>query len=425
MDVGADLVSVLLAVVAEAPLAFPMADISDTVFFSVTSANPEKRQATPVHHVAPRNDRVHVAVHAVMSGSGDEPREMKVLLFAANRAVRLSLLPLIGNMAVLAPTFFQWEVAGKHSTPTLRRTVAAWTYSTILALSGCSEPHGTLAVGRAGVGDAALQLALPAVDDMMASQILAQVSERCAAQQVGNVEVLALEDVPLVVVDHLVEHGALSREIDELGVVSVSPLPEGIRWTSATTVGQPLQVHRVGSYSASSKLDMALHLARAGWRAMPEPAALSPGGPREFRLEVRRPASYFLALLNWEELVRKKVTELRHDGPDYYYRCLLKLGEQQIIAMLRLGENGNAFFLKQLRDGMPSAPNAIIHEVGEEEMGEDPSAGWRRRTPGAAVAACALAASPRRRWLEAVLCHEGRLRHGANGNSQSLLRQLP
>jgi len=124
--------------------------------------------------------------------------------------------------------------------------------------------------------------------------------------------------------------GAVELREDDSGVLSVRLRPDYIRWTSLITVRQPEQVMKVDTYSATSKLDMVLHLRRHGWVEVESPAVVGPRGPFEFLLELRRPAPYFWALVNFEFLMCKHVKAIPHDRSDYFYRCLLRLTPDQI-----------------------------------------------------------------------------------------------
>ena len=99
----------------------------------------------------------------------------------------------------------------------------------------------------------------------------------------------------------------------------------------------------------ANKLQLILELRLQGWvDGHPEVPISAASEERDFAAGLRRPASYFAALLSKDEILQK-VRSFEHGMTDCYYRCLLQMGVERLLAVLASGSGrSDAWYREQL-----------------------------------------------------------------------------
>ncbi len=323
-----------------------------------------------MHHVPVQHGgtRIHVVKRTLLRTSAAP--NMQVVLSAAPRSDVLNLIPFLAEIKVLLPELFRWKVVRKESVQAVRGPQ--------LALG--SAPSHPPALEFPSVSDAlvpalvspGLALAIRDLDaDIEASKVLAAVVQQCEATDAGMVELSELDGVELQVVHRLAEQGALTLRTDEFDITEVRPQSSGIKWESVIRCGCPSQAMQAAdTFDETSKLDMAVWLTQHGWTPMPNPAAVVSGGPKEFLLEMRRPASYFIVLAKVEAVLQKGVQSIPHDGVDYFYRCLLRLSAERLEGILHVGETTDEYYRKELKAALPEVPTDHVETARGADVPE-------------------------------------------------------
>jgi len=367
VELDGEYIDQVCAAVTQPEVPYDMGSVGATVFFFVINNQPEKRHLVSIDYED--HDIDHIKVSKCLVIESDAERQT-VTLSASPGSTTISVAPLIADVGNLLPKLYRWAVAKKGSEQTAR---IAQPMLEDRAVPVAPALPGTIAlapqVAHLAIAGPPVdqQLALRPLDDATCAKIIATVREACARNESGWAELLGLDDVDLVDVGRLAGLGALEARADDFGIISVQPRDSGMRWMSCVTVHDALQAMRVDTYSENSKLDMCLHLIRHGWLADPDPVAVTPQGPLSFLLDVRRPASYFIALLHTVEIQQKQVQEIHHLMPDNYYRSLMRLTPAQIATMLQAGETSDEWFRKNLRESLTSGGQNIILPGDDDE----------------------------------------------------------
>jgi hypothetical protein len=139
---------------------------------------------------------------------------------------------------------------------------------------------------------------------------------------------------------------------------------------------------------------MALWLRRHGFAPAQNPADVNLVGPFEFSLEMRRPASYFLVLIKYADVLAKGVEAIPHDRGDFFYRCLLRLRADQLDVVLRSGESMDDYYRKELKAAFPG---------GEIEAGATEAGAEAIEADGVVPIVGPLATSETRTWQRAIV----------------------
>ena len=84
---------------------------------------------------------------------------------------------------------------------------------------------------------------------------------------------------------------------------------------------------------ALPKLVVIFMLREAGWTKDANVEAYDSGMPLKY-ISDTRPKSYYVALLKCDEVFDKGVLCIEHKAKDHYYRCLLNLSSDQLVAIL-------------------------------------------------------------------------------------------
>jgi hypothetical protein len=358
-------------------------------FFSVLNVNPEKRQAVPMHHLPPLSMRIHIVQRTLLAS---DVANAQVTLSAAPSAKQLSLRPMVMNIHTLLRQLFRWEVVERQSMQAARGPQLMLGSSPQLPSLQLPVAEGALAL-RAPEQPGPV-LAIRTLDSHVeSSRVLAAVLEQCS-QAGGAIEFTELQGVDLRIVSSLAQQGSLEFVTDDFMITQVAPRSTGIKWESVITCGQPSQSYRFDTYDETCKLDMALWLRRHGFAPAQNPADVNLVGPFEFSLEMRRPASYFLVLIKYADVLAKGVEAIPHDRGDFFYRCLLRLRADQLDVVLRSGESMDDYYRKELKAAFPG---------GEIEAGATEAGAEAIEADGVVPIVGPLATSETRTWQRAIV----------------------
>ena len=348
-----DIVEQIVAVIGNEER-FDMEGLPTTAFFSVINIVPEKRYAVPLHHKKPMAPCIHVVERSVL---GSSAADASVTLSGTPTSSKLGLAPFVAHIVAYLPKLYQWTVVGHEAMLAGRMPQ--------LAFGSAPRPLALLDAAPEAPAAALLPIEDVLADDD-ASRVLTLVARQCSARPTGWLDYTDVRDVALATVDALVISGYLEMQNDDLMIAQVRPAAAGTKWASSLACKRPLQAMLVDTCAQTSKLDMVVWLTRHGWTPADSPAPLVLDGPKEFVVEMRRPASYYMVLLKFDNVMRKGVESLPHDGVDGFYRCLLQLNGEQLECVLRVGNEADEYYRKELRAAL--APREGRNALDDEHV---------------------------------------------------------
>lgn len=334
-----DHLSSALTVLSEIIQTFDMDTVPDTVFFELVHAHPELRKAVPLHHLDDWGDTLRVSQRTVM---GYDVESKRVVLTGATSTVKvLHLRVLVSDMLNSMKALFMWQSVVYGCAHGIRQHQ--------LALGAPSEqpvilPRATDVLqqqlqqgGSVGVTvDRSLAIVRCMNDAESVTGCLGRLAELKSERHVEWIPYVWLGDINFELVSNLVEVGALAMRESEFFDLELKVVEGNVRHVSVQTNGDPVQLIQVDEYAQESKLDVILALLRRGWAhvgSVPPPYKRT----REKHLiqHMRKPSSYYVCLLEADQLFARGVSEVKHDGKDLYYQALLRLDGERLAEFLR------------------------------------------------------------------------------------------
>ena len=228
---------------------FNHADTSETTFFEVINAVPEKRHNVVLHHLDLWTDTVHVARRALMSH--DVPSGRVLLLSESSSQEVLHLRVFMNELGGL-PDLYMWELirhgigqaVRRHPQPVLEDSEG------VLPML-LPQASSTLAV-RVDHGAANRELVKHTVD-LVAVNIMADIDRAAEANGTPDVSFSQLSHCHMDQIIALAQDGALRFWENDFGEIIISKNADGTRYVNIQNVGKPLQVIKHDSYSPTSK----------------------------------------------------------------------------------------------------------------------------------------------------------------------------
>ena len=357
-----DMPSSCLAAAARATVDFSFDDLPDTVIFMVVNLGPQRRELLKVPHLLDVPTRINVSRCAVVAERAVEQQVVVSNDFRSHASLDLDLF--IDRIGDVLLSLFSWRTIG--SKPVLQN--GAPRLSDMVAL----EDDYSLPTP---VGSRPLRRRTQLASTPLSSRALVPVVD-AAAETAGSVRSLhivhlaqtsddlvpfsSLQGLAADEVHRLQLSGALFVAEDDFGEMLVGINKTAVQWSTAVTVGSPVQVSAVPDNCAplqSCKLSLVIRHHAESWAKTSD--ALSPwkrDDPLLYALNWNRPRSYFAALVEREYILQKGAPEVKHNASDGYYRCLLQLAPAKLANTLRL------------MDGMPH--EWFVQELKESDVAE-------------------------------------------------------
>ena len=97
---------------------------------------------------------------------------------------------------------------------------------------------------------------------------------------------------------------------------------------------------------------------------------MCPGGAQEFVCSIKRPNSYFIALLSNELIFSKSIDCIFHNMPDHYYKCLVALDAAKLALWTVLDDCSDDWFKSQLNcsEDQPSLEADHVADIAQSNV---------------------------------------------------------
>lgn len=350
--------------VASGPI--PDADIAvDMCFFEVINAWPEKGHYVSVGHAASAKWLVNIAMCEVFLTDGVTKRA--ILFRAADSAKSLDVRGLVASMRASLAQVCMLRYLGRRG---------AWRPKALPLASSHIDSYMLPMDVSSGVG--APQTSARAAPDSLAlmadARDLRTLDMLCglipSGDSTSSAVLMNLETIEFASVDSLVNRGALVVDANEFG-----ELRARVNWGSLErcvlhSVGDLVPVCRIrlaNPMFQTPKYEWLLRLEEEGF--LPDAGvtgALALNSELVYCSDLRRPASYFAALVNRHPIFAKGVQSIQHHMPDGYYKALLVVPSAKLASLIkRLVDKDNRWFLDAIKDcGQSVADFAEIEQPG-------------------------------------------------------------
>jgi hypothetical protein len=320
--------------------------------FQVLSVHPEWRAHIKIPHATPFGTRIHVSVCTMVDSNPG--KETCIVFNDADVHQALDVHVLVDHMGQALRQCFRWNIVGHKASVKPRQGQVAQ----VLDCDSYELPSVVGMPQQASASSQEIVPCQPARHTANEHRILAELLRKKAFLVGGNgpAMVMDLAHYDVEAADLLQKHGAVFHEKNEFGEVSVALHLSAVSWSVMYGLRSPTQHLRLIPHempAKSSKLQVLFKLQMEGWLPMVGVhGSWSPGAPLHCRADfMKRPASYFLALLRQDAVVAKGVAMISHDQCDGYYKCLLHMPPEPLLAVLDCMENeSNAWFESKLQD---------------------------------------------------------------------------
>jgi len=188
---------------------------------------------------------------------------------------------------------------------------------------------------------------------------LGQLYEKGGMRQHVNFNDLAF--VSYETVQELHEQRLVTFSQSEFGELQIALAEHAVVVAPAYAVTAPMAAYKVGGHAQvlkQSKVSLLLRLHEDGWRPAADVVPFVPGGPLIYRPGMTQPLSYFAALLEHERIFQKAVPSIKHQGTNYYYRCLLCLPADKLAVVLAEAGADDDFYKKHVNTFMKKRKDA-------------------------------------------------------------------
>ena len=333
------------------------------VFFQVKQVNPEKRARVGVFHAPPLRYGIHVCVCSVSDiEHGPLGPRAVVLSSEGGSIVGVDLIAMASTIKAVMDSMHTWRVVDQRANRRLLDAPHQRLHIHAPDIVDVPSGPGELAVVARHTDTASVERLISELAAMGAWEGRGAAPADSTTAHIDTV--LALRDA-----------GAIVAVADEFGGLQIALSPEAVQWSVRLVVsfarrcGEPVLnqpvLHR-------PKLDLLLQLHSEGWHAPAHAGPLAPwadGSMPNFLPRISKPQSYFAAIVSRWDILAKRVTTTRHDGKDAYYRALVRLPSETLLALL-----------DRMPDDAPALPEETfkqaLRESGEgSDQGSDPGSG--------------------------------------------------
>ena len=239
---------------------------------------------------------------------------------------------------------------------------------------------GDVASGASSSSRAIVSSGATTANETMVLSWLAARNHTVAPGRVGA-DLLTIPVGDFGVIDSLQARGAVMLQEDELGSTIVALNPGAVDHSVVVSLDKPIRnicVCNAKPLQQWSRLELVIHLQQHEWTpCLCAGDSFTAGGPLVYTTGAR-PKSYLAALASQLAIFSNGATEILHDAPDGYYKCLLSMGSSALTLMLSdMDGKDNAWFLEcgrgddavvALEDGVPTEQHVPLASVVPEDL---------------------------------------------------------